>query len=77
MSSSAATMLSAICAASIASGRSPISERASSSAYHSGWACRVPALSSVGVVAHTGDQRLALLYGQDGGSWHFCSAGTF
>jgi hypothetical protein len=29
------------------------------------------------VVAHAGDQRLALLYGQDGGSWHFCSAGTF
>jgi hypothetical protein len=29
------------------------------------------------VVAHTGDQRMALLYGEDGGSWHFCSAGTF
>jgi hypothetical protein len=29
------------------------------------------------VVAHAGDQRLALLYGQDGGSWRFCSAGTF
>jgi hypothetical protein len=29
------------------------------------------------VVAYAGDQRLALLYGQDGGSWHFCSAGTF
>ena len=29
------------------------------------------------VVAHSGDQRMALLYGQDGGSWHFCSAGTF
>jgi hypothetical protein len=29
------------------------------------------------VIAHSGDQRLALLYGQDGGSWHFCSAGTF
>jgi hypothetical protein len=29
------------------------------------------------VVAHSGDQRLALLYGQEGGSWHFCSAGTF
>jgi hypothetical protein len=29
------------------------------------------------VVAHAGDQRLALLYGQDGASWHFCSAGTF
>jgi len=29
------------------------------------------------VVAHAGDQRLALLYGEDGGSWHFCSAGTF
>jgi hypothetical protein len=29
------------------------------------------------VVAHSGDQRMALLYGQNGGSWHFCSAGTF
>jgi len=29
------------------------------------------------VVAHAGDQRLALLYAEDGGSWHFCSAGTF
>ena len=29
------------------------------------------------LIAHAGDQRLALLYGQDGGSWHFCSAGTF
>jgi hypothetical protein len=29
------------------------------------------------VVAHAGDQRLALLYGEDGGSWRFCSAGTF
>jgi hypothetical protein len=29
------------------------------------------------LVAHAGDQRIALLYGQDGGSWHFCSAGTF
>ena len=29
------------------------------------------------VVVHAGDQRLALLYGQDGASWHFCSAGTF
>jgi hypothetical protein len=29
------------------------------------------------VVAHAGDERLALLYGQDNGSWHFCSAGTF
>ncbi len=29
------------------------------------------------VVAHSGDQRLALLYGENGGSWHFCSAGTF
>jgi len=28
------------------------------------------------VVAHAGDQRLALLYAQDGGSWRFCSAGT-
>ena len=29
------------------------------------------------LVAHAGDQRLALLYGEDGGAWHFCSAGTF
>jgi len=29
------------------------------------------------VLAHSGEQRLALLYGQDGGSWHFCSGGTF
>ena len=29
------------------------------------------------VVAHAGDQRVALLYSQNGGSWHFCSAGTF
>jgi hypothetical protein len=29
------------------------------------------------VVAHAGDQRLALLYGENGGSWHFCSAGAF
>jgi hypothetical protein len=29
------------------------------------------------VIAHSGDQRLALLYAQDGSSWHFCSAGTF
>ena len=29
------------------------------------------------VVAHAGDQRLSLLYAQDGGNWRFCSAGTF
>lgn len=29
------------------------------------------------LIAHAGEQRLALLYGQDSGSWHFCSAGTF
>jgi hypothetical protein len=29
------------------------------------------------VVAHAGDQRVALLYAGDSGSWHFCSAGTF
>jgi hypothetical protein len=29
------------------------------------------------VIAHAGEQRLALLYGEDGGSWHFCSAGAF
>jgi hypothetical protein len=28
------------------------------------------------VVAHAGDQRLALLYAEDG-NWRFCSAGTF
>ncbi len=41
-----------------------------------------PAASCTGqrftvVVAHAGDQRFALLYGQDGGNWHFCSAGSF
>jgi hypothetical protein len=40
-----------------------------------------PAASCTGqrftvVVAHAGEQRLALLYGQDGGTWRFCSAGT-
>lgn len=29
------------------------------------------------VIAHAGDQRMALLYGEEGGSWHFCSGGTF
>jgi hypothetical protein len=29
------------------------------------------------LIAHAGDQRLALLYSNDGSSWHFCSAGTF
>src|SRR5215471_719730 len=29
------------------------------------------------VVAHAGDQRVALLYGEDGGNWRFCSAGAF
>jgi hypothetical protein len=29
------------------------------------------------VLAHNGDQRLALLYAQDGSAWRFCSAGTF
>jgi len=29
------------------------------------------------IVAHAGDERLALLYGLDGGSWRFCSAGLF
>ena len=29
------------------------------------------------LIAHADDQRLALLYGEDGGAWHFCSAGTF
>jgi hypothetical protein len=29
------------------------------------------------VLAHQGDQRLALLYGSDGSSWHYCSAGSY
>jgi hypothetical protein len=29
------------------------------------------------VVSHEDNQRLALLYGLDGGSWRFCSAGAF
>ncbi|MBV8089606.1 MAG: hypothetical protein JO139_08515 [Alphaproteobacteria bacterium] len=29
------------------------------------------------VIAHSGDQRLALLYARDGSAWRFCSAGTF
>ena len=29
------------------------------------------------VVAHTGNERLAMLYGFDGAAWHFCTAGTF
>jgi hypothetical protein len=29
------------------------------------------------VVAHAGNERLALLYGLDGATWRFCSAGTF
>lgn len=29
------------------------------------------------VIAHAGNQRLALLYAEGGGSWRFCSAGTF
>jgi hypothetical protein len=29
------------------------------------------------VIAHSGDQRLALLYARDGSAWHFCSAGSF
>ena len=29
------------------------------------------------IIAHAGEQRLALLYGLDGGSWRFCSAGSF
>ena len=29
------------------------------------------------VIAHAGNERLALLYGLDGGAWRFCSAGTF
>ena len=41
-----------------------------------------PASSCIGqhfrvVVAHAGEQRLALLYAQDASNWHFCSAGTF
>lgn len=29
------------------------------------------------VIAHSGEQRLGLLYGFDGSTWRFCSAGTF
>jgi hypothetical protein len=29
------------------------------------------------VVAHAGEQRFALLYGEDSGNWRFCSAGSF
>jgi hypothetical protein len=29
------------------------------------------------VVSHTGNERLAMLYGLDGNTWHFCAAGTF
>ena len=29
------------------------------------------------VVVHTGNERLAMLYGLDGATWRFCSAGTF
>jgi hypothetical protein len=41
-----------------------------------------PAASCTGqrftiVVAHTGNERLAMLYGLDGATWRFCNAGTF
>lgn len=29
------------------------------------------------VLAHSGDQRLALLYASDGSAWRYCSAGTY
>jgi hypothetical protein len=29
------------------------------------------------VVAHAGNERLAMLYGLDGSTWRFCAAGTF
>ena len=29
------------------------------------------------VLAHAGNERLALLYGFDGSAWHFCSAGAY
>lgn len=29
------------------------------------------------VLAHTGNERLALLYGSDGSTWHYCSAGSY
>jgi hypothetical protein len=43
---------------------------------------RAPATPCLGegftvVIAHSGDQRLALLYARDGSAWRFCSAGTF
>jgi hypothetical protein len=28
-------------------------------------------------LAHSGEKRLALLYGSDGSTWHFCSAGGY
>ena len=41
-----------------------------------------PAASCTGqrftvVIAHAGNERLALLYGLDGSTWRFCTAGTF
>jgi hypothetical protein len=29
------------------------------------------------VIAHSGSERLALLYAMDGSAWRFCSAGSF
>ena len=29
------------------------------------------------LVAHSGKERLAALYAMDGGTWHFCNAGSF
>lgn len=29
------------------------------------------------VLAHAGNERLALLYGYDGSTWHYCSAGSY
>ena len=42
----------------------------------------VPASSCTGqrftlVVAHSGNERLAMLYGLDGNTWRFCTAGGF
>jgi hypothetical protein len=42
----------------------------------------VPASSCTGqrftvVVAHSGNERLAMLYGLDGNTWRFCAAGVF
>jgi len=29
------------------------------------------------IVAHSGNERVAMLYGLDGNTWRFCTAGAF